>query len=112
MDVSLSVGCKSNTYLMFKLILLVISAEQATVLFSHLFNLFCPHFRRNSVLEIQVKVKKRQHLQVFTSVRASIDGGIQADSLQVVMAALFVLLQRCALFVTPSAIVALVWFSH
>lgn len=49
---------------------------------------------------------------VRTWVRADVDGRIQADAPQVVVAALFVLLQRCALFVTPSTIVALVWFSH
>lgn len=51
-------------------------------------------------------------MEVFTWVRASVDGWIQADTPQVVVAALFVFLQRCALFVTPSTIVALVWFSH
>lgn len=109
---------KNNTYLIFKLILLVISAEQVIVLLINLFVCFIcfcsPHFRRNSVLEIQVKVNKRKKLpvEVFTRVRPSIDGRIHSDSLQVVMAALFVLLQRCALFVTPSTIVALVRFSH
>lgn len=50
--------------------------------------------------------------EVITWVRAGVDGGIQADAAQVVVAALFVLLQRRALFVTPSTVVALVWFSH
>lgn len=51
-------------------------------------------------------------MEVFTQVRAGVAGWIQADAPQVVVAALFVLLQRRPLFVTPSTIVALVRFSH
>lgn len=102
LDVSLSVGCSKK------------------ITHTSFLNIFCYYFCKTGYffyffyffLFLQQICKVFLPLEVFTSVRTSIDGWIQADSLEVVMAALFVLLQRCALFVTPSAIVALVRFSH
>lgn len=71
------------------------------------------------MLEFQIKLNQKAvsvwcvpPVEVFTCVGTGVDGRVQADTLQVVMAALFVLLQRRALFVTPSTVVTLVRFSH
>lgn len=48
----------------------------------------------------------------FTCVRASIGGWIQADTLQVTMAAFFMFLQGSTLFVAPPTVVTLVWFAN
>lgn len=50
--------------------------------------------------------------KLFTCVRASLGGWIKADTLQVAMAALFMFLQRSALFVAPPTVVTLVWFTN
>ena len=47
-----------------------------------------------------------------TCVRAGVGSGIQADTLQVTVASLFVLLQRRALLVAPPTVVTLVRFAH
>lgn len=49
---------------------------------------------------------------LFTCVRASVGIGIQANTLQVTMAALFMFLQRSALFVAPPTKVTLVRFAN
>lgn len=48
----------------------------------------------------------------FTCVTASVGIQIHADTLQVTMAALFMFLQRSALFVAPPTEVALVRFAN
>lgn len=50
-------------------------------------------------------------VKLFTCVRTSVGGRVQADTLQVTMAALFMFLQRSALFVAPPTVVTLVWFA-
>ena len=47
-----------------------------------------------------------------TVVTHGLPGGLHADILQIVVAALLMLLQGAALLVAPSAIVALVRFAH
>lgn len=49
---------------------------------------------------------------VFTCVRTSVGGRIQADALQVIMAPLFMFLKRRALLVAPPTVVTLVRFAN
>lgn len=53
-----------------------------------------------------------ESVSCFTCVRATVGGRVQADALQVTVAALFMLLQGRALLIAPSTVITLVWFAN